>query len=90
MGHMGGPEWASAIEVSAQADNLYLDTCCSYADRDKVAEAVRVLGAEKIMFGSGMTENNPFGQKAVVLDADITTAQKELILYGNAVRLFGI
>ena len=90
MGHMGGPEWASAIEVTAQADNLYLDTCCSYADRDKVAEAVKVLGAEKIMFGSGMTENNPFGQKAVVLDADITTAQKELVLYGNAVRLFGI
>ncbi|MDY7011533.1 MAG: amidohydrolase family protein [Planctomycetota bacterium] len=90
MGHMGGPESASAIEVAAQADNLYLDTCCSYADRDKVAEAVKVLGAEKIMFGSGMTENNPFMQKAVVLDADITAGEKQMILYDNAVSLFGI
>lgn len=88
MGHMGGPSWMSAIDVAAQAENLYLDTCCSYADREKVATAVRTLGAERILFGSGMTENNPFMQKSVVLDADITAAEKELVLYENAVRLF--
>ena len=90
MGHMGGPEWASAIEAARQADNLYLDTCASYADSDKVATAVRALGADRILFGSGVSENNPFMQKAVVLEADITVAEKEQILYANACRVFGI
>ena len=90
MGHMGGPEWMSAIEATLQAENLYLDTCCSYADREKVEVAVERLGAERLLFGSGMTENNPFGQKHVVLDAQITPQQKARILYDNAVELFGL
>jgi len=90
MGHMGGSEWPWAIEVAKKADNLYLDTCASYADRDKVAYAVKELGAERILWGSGMTENNPFMQKSVVLDAEITDREKELILYDNAVRLFNL
>ncbi len=90
MGHMGGPEWASAIETARKADNLFLDTCASYADQDKVAAAVRALGAERVLWGTGMTENNPFMQKGVVLDAQITPREKEMILYENARRLFAI
>jgi predicted TIM-barrel fold metal-dependent hydrolase len=48
------------------------------------------LGPERVLFGSGMTENNPFMQKAVVLDADISDREKELVLYENARRVFGI
>jgi predicted TIM-barrel fold metal-dependent hydrolase len=88
MGHMGGPEWMPAIHAARKADNLYLDTCTSYADCDKVAEAVKLLGAERILWGSGMTENNAYMQKSVVLDAAISARQKELILYENARRLF--
>jgi predicted TIM-barrel fold metal-dependent hydrolase len=90
MGHMGGTEWMSAIRAARQSDNLYLDTCASYADRDKVAAAVRALGPERVLFGSGMTENNPFMQKGVVLDADISDREKEMVLYENARRVFGI
>jgi predicted TIM-barrel fold metal-dependent hydrolase len=90
MGHMGGPEWMSAIHAAQKTDNLYMDTCASYADRDKVAVAVKTLGADRVLFGSGMTENNPFMQKGVVLDADITDREKEMVLYDNARRVFGI
>lgn len=90
MGHMGGTEWMSAIRVAQKLDNLYLDTCASYADRDKVAAAVKTLGANRVLFGSGMTENNPFMQKGVVLDADISDWEKQMVLYENAQRVFGI
>jgi len=90
MGHMGGTEWPSAIEAAKKAVNLYLDTCASYADSDKVAAAVNALGADRVLFGSCMTENNPFMQKAVVLDAEITATQREQILFANARRIFGI
>jgi len=90
MGHMGGTEWMSAIRAAQKADNLYLDTCASYADCDKIGTAVRMLGAERALFGSGMTENNPFMQKGAVLDAAITNREKEMFLYANARQIFGI
>jgi predicted TIM-barrel fold metal-dependent hydrolase len=90
MGHMGGTEWMPAIYTARKADNLFLDTCASFADRDKVAAAVSLLGAERILWGTGMTENNAFMQKSVILDAEISQREKELILYENAARLFGI
>jgi predicted TIM-barrel fold metal-dependent hydrolase len=90
MGHMGGTEWMSAIQAASQAPNLYLDTCASYADRDKVATAVRALGAERVLFGSGMTEGNFLMQKGAILDADITPAEKHQVLYANAQRVFNL
>jgi predicted TIM-barrel fold metal-dependent hydrolase len=90
MGHMGGTEWPSAIRAAQASPKLYLDTCASYADRDKVAVAVKALGAGRVLFGSGMTENNPFMQKSVVLDAAISDREKEMVLYENARAVFGI
>jgi predicted TIM-barrel fold metal-dependent hydrolase len=43
-----------------------------------------------VLFGSGMTENNPFMQKGAVLDAEIRDWEKELVLYENARRFFSI
>ena len=90
MGHMGGPEWPSAIVAAQGVDNLYLDTCASYADSDKVAAAVHVLGADRVLFGSGQTENNAFGQKAAIMDAEISDSEKLQVLYSNAAKVFGI
>lgn len=90
MGHMGGTEWMSAIQAALQAPNLYLDTCASYADCDKVAAAVRALGAERVLFGSGMTEGSFFMQKGAVLDAAITPAEKHQVLCANARRVFNL
>jgi predicted TIM-barrel fold metal-dependent hydrolase len=90
MGHMGGPEWMSAVHAAEQAANLYLDTCTSYADRDKISVAARALGANRVLFGSGTTEGNLFMQKSVVLDAKIEEQERELILYRNARQVFGI
>lgn len=88
MGHMGGPEWQETIEIAKPYENLYLDTGSSYTHFDKVKAAVDVLGAKRIMFGSGMTEGCVDMQFGVVLDSEITDEQKQEVLYKAAQRLF--
>jgi len=90
MGHMGGTEWMSAIRAAEQAPNLYLDTCASYADQDKVSVAVQMLGADRVLFGSGATEGSLFMQKGAILDADIGEKERAMVLYENACRVFGL
>jgi predicted TIM-barrel fold metal-dependent hydrolase len=90
MGHMGGPEWMAAIRAALDAPNLYLDTCASYADRDKVGTAARMLGADRVLFGSGATEGNLHMQKGAILDAALSPNERFQVLYGNASRVFGI
>lgn len=90
MGHMGGTEWMAGIRAAQQAPNLYLDTCASYADRDKVGVAAKMLGPERVLFGSGATEGSLFMQKAAILDADLSDAAKHMVLYGAAQRVFNL
>jgi predicted TIM-barrel fold metal-dependent hydrolase len=90
MGHMGGTEWMDGIRAAQKAPNLYLDTCASYADRDKVAMAVRTLGVGKVLFGSGATEGSLFMQKAAILDADLPDEAKATVLYGAARQVFDL
>lgn len=90
MGHMGGTEWMAGIRAAQQAPNLYLDTCASYADRDKVGVAVKMLGADKVLFGSGATEGSLFMQKAAILDADLSDDAKQMVLAGAARRVFNL
>jgi hypothetical protein len=90
MGHMGGKEWMSAISVARGASNLYLDTCASYADVDKVGVAVNELGADRVLFGSGTTEGSLYMQRGAILDANLTQEERSLVLYGNAYRIFDI
>jgi len=90
MGHMGGPEWREAIEIARPYPNLYLDTGSSYTYFDKVKAAVDVLGAERVLFGSGMTEGSVDMQLGVVLDSMISDEEKDVVLYEGAKGLFDL
>ena len=89
MGHMGGTEWMDGIRAAQRAPNLFLDTCASYADRDKVGAAVRALGARKVLFGSGATEGSLVMQKGAILDAELNDDDKATVLHGAAREVFG-
>ncbi len=90
MGHMGGPEWQEAIAIAQPYPNLFLDTGSSHINYDKVRAAVEALGAERVLFGSGITENCPATQLGVVYDSAISDADKHMVLYGSAQKLFGL
>jgi len=88
LGHMGGYHWMTAVKAAQQAENIYLDLQSSCIDRDKIAETVSELGAKKILFGTGMTEGAPERSLGMIEDAEITTREKEMILYKNAKDIF--
>ncbi|MDD5483356.1 MAG: amidohydrolase family protein [Kiritimatiellae bacterium] len=90
MGHMGGTEWREAAEGAAKAGNVYLEISSGYPLRPKIEDAVRIAGAGKILYGSDMPLLDPASSLGMVLDADISEKDKEKILRGNAVNVFGI
>ncbi len=90
MAHMGGDAWWDGIAAAREAPNLYLDPCGTCADSDKIGIAVRELGAERMLFGSDFTLFDPAYTLGMIEDAELATEQRELILYGNAQRLFGL
>jgi len=75
---------------SADVHRLYVDTASP--SRLQLADNIRTFGAERVLFG---TDSPPLAMPlAVMLDAvwslDIPEQAKELILGGNAARLFGL
>ena len=90
MGHMGGDVWQASIRVAEEAENLFLEPCCSYPESDKIREAVDAVGAERIVFGSDSTLIEPVYVIGMIEDADISKKEKEMIFYKNAKKLFKI
>ena len=87
LGHMGGYfHTADAIEVARAYPNVYLETSAMpYPGR--IRDAVRAIGADRVLFGS----DGPGCQPALELDkvrrAALSEAELELVLGGNLVRL---
>lgn len=73
------------LETFKKRENCYFDT--ALADRDTIRRFVKVIGPERILFGSDI----PFGQMKnelnKVLSLPIKDAEKELILSNNVKRL---
>lgn len=67
--------------------DVYCELSGSEPVNGYVEMAVRELGAERILFGSDSVGRSFSSQITKVLDAQITEAQKELILGGNLRRL---
>ncbi|MFH0847214.1 MAG: amidohydrolase family protein [Chloroflexota bacterium] len=92
--HWGGglPFYALMPEVKTALARTYFDTAASpYLYRPEIYEQViRLVGKEKILFGSDypvISQERVLGEtKSIALDEET----RDLILSGNAVRLFGI
>ncbi|MFH1639961.1 MAG: amidohydrolase family protein [Chloroflexota bacterium] len=92
--HWGGglPFYTLMPEVKKALKDVYFDTAASpFLYRPEVYQiAARLVGAEKILFGS---DHPVLPQKRLLTEIaalDMDGSAKELIWYGNAARLFGI
>lgn len=84
--HLRNPEHVQAM-VDARHGNIYVDTSGSGMALNNILEhAVSQAGSEKILFGTD-TYACAYAYPRVAL-ADIPTADKENILWKNALRLF--
>ena len=91
--HFGGWScWRQAAETLSEHKNFYVDCSSSFdwLDAEESKELIGLYGADHVLFGtdfpmwSHKAELNRFAQ------IDLTDEEKELILYKNAIKLFGI
>jgi uncharacterized protein len=95
LAHMGGggsdgPEgMLGPIHESKRHDNIYLDATTSNIEANIIEEAVKVVGAERVLFGTDFPCIEPYAQLAKVKSAAIGEEERSLILGGNMKRLIG-
>jgi len=87
--HAGG-NWRESIGVLAGMPNACVDVCGSFPARGMVEALVEDLGADRVLFGSDMPGRSLSSQLAKVMLADLSVEQKELVLWKNAARVFGL
>lgn len=89
LGHMAYRMAGDAIIVARRASNVYLETSGNWDDLIKLA--IRMLGAERVLFGSNLPYQIPEVEiMKVSLQHDVSQEDKDLVLGGNAARLHGL
>ncbi|MCE5239625.1 amidohydrolase family protein [bacterium] len=86
MAHAGG-DWERGLRLVQGQPNIIPDTCGNDPEAGFTELAVRLLGAERLVFGSDATGRSFASQLGKVVGADIPEADKRLILGGNLLGL---
>jgi predicted TIM-barrel fold metal-dependent hydrolase len=86
MAHLSGCGWRGVCDI-APFPNISVDTCGSQPESGLVEYAVRELGAARVVFGSDATGRDFSCQLGRVLAANVSDADRQAILGGNAQRL---
>lgn len=76
----------AAINMAKRAPNIYLETCGVSAE-GKVAQAVKEIGAHRVLYGSDMPFLDPAFDMARIEYAKISEEDKRLIMGKNAKKL---
>ncbi len=84
-GHVGGGgDWEWTIKALRRAPSVYLDTSGSVADEGMIEMAVRVLGAERLLFGCDMSMTAGVGK---MRGANISERARRLIMGENMQKI---
>ncbi len=88
LGSMGGCDWKRAM-LSEKLLNVVLETSGSF-DAEKIEEAAAVVGAHRILFGSGAPYTDPVAILALIQSSNLSRADMDQILNANARKLFDL
>ncbi len=80
----GGGDWEWAIKALRNAPGVYADTSGSVTDEGMVEMAVRLLGADRVLFGCDMSMTAGVGKLRA---ANLSAADKAKIWGGNMQRI---
>ncbi len=85
MGHFTVAEWKYSLKAIADCPNVYTDMSGSVYDSPQLEEAVEMLGADRILFGTDTAWSACVGK---ILGAKISEEDKKTILRGTAFERF--
>jgi predicted TIM-barrel fold metal-dependent hydrolase len=88
MGHMGSALWPQALATVRKQQNIFAEISAPVPARTRTEDAVKALGADRVLFGSDYPIINPAYMLGTILGADITEMQRRKILHENAAQLF--
>jgi hypothetical protein len=86
MAHLTGAGERGLKDI-APYPNLHVDISGGEPEAGMVELAVKLLGAERVLFGTDTPIRSYGATLGKVLEAKLTQRQRELILFGNAKRL---
>jgi len=89
LGHMGHGHIVyinGAIDVAKKHDNIYLETS-GMPMHSKIKEAVKVLGADRVLYGSDMPFGHPAYEILKVRVSGISEEDLRLVLRENILRM---
>ena len=78
-----GNDWEQGIREIRKNENVYAEICGSDATAGIVEMAVRELGAERVIYGSDLPGRSLASQIGKVTGANLSDADKSMILKGN-------
>lgn len=82
-------DWRRHLSVLRErAPNAYVDISGCYPEHGSTEQVVRLIGADRVIFGSDMIGRSISSQLAKVVFADLSEEDKELILWKNAAKVF--
>ncbi|MGI6208709.1 MAG: amidohydrolase family protein [Anaerolineae bacterium] len=83
--HSMDAHWARVV---ADTPNIYVEFCTSRPSVHDLRDCLKILGPERLLFGTDQTLLSVGGQVGLYLDANLTPEERRLILCENARRIF--
>jgi predicted TIM-barrel fold metal-dependent hydrolase len=89
MAHCGG-DWQRGIRVVRHVPNIAVDVCGGNPEQGQVELAVKLLGVQRVVWGSDASGRSFASQLAKVFSAPLSEHDRNLILAGNIQRMIGL